>query len=1159
MFLGELANSTRTFAGSESRNDNLLKNPDWGFALVERRDGRVPKPGGGQEQRPASRVRGSAPKRGIVFDSSLVSHYKYKTPSSVCVEDRILARNSAKRRRVALNGHHGEYTGDDDRNPVRALCATAGCTGSGSVIAEDGLVCWACHDIREERLRVLHPLPDMAADPVDGFWFDQEEDIPVAHVCHCCMVVRACTNTNDCTCFDIEFQGSMFQACSPECAFNLHIIMSALNGSHGEVTEGDDFPATLGASKRPLVHLHGGVFKDVQEAVEWTAASQTSIAKVLAHNHSLVTEETDKSDTPCTCLHCSTLGVQHTHGLIKASVQRKEAALRRSNTQSRKSRPEGKRGVCTKVDCNCKHRHTFEQQSLFDAITQHLEAVHGCSVDYGEVVGHDYMAPAIDNIDDVDYDFGVADAPDDLDVNDVASDSGDLNASDGDSEHEDDDASISSDGGAASDPDDDVGSILLGSNPFHALLALEMGSLDADPDPSSPDSVGPALSGRVAPHKSAATWATSFEDVIAEHTAALAAPRRQKLPPLSASTGTKSTVKGTPLWSSDQPSVSTASVAQIKKIAPDVTAPRLVLDAETKALLLAVINRLEAQAIEDQPQVDIPMSQEEYHAIKNHGLQSLLPPADQFGFNSIDPSRLMTEAERGLYLRGLEDRCLAARVVHKPPPSANVPVYTVTTMPAYPAPVTHVAKYVHVPAHIPQVPPKPAMPRGPPPARPPVAVPYRFHGRGPCGCDYVLGVNDGQPDYDNGCICDICGVRISADLAFSCYVHMGDLCPPCLQALRFVPPVVAPAPVPVLPPPLIPAPPLAPLPVALAAGAGLAPGLFVAAPAVVAVAPAPLAHVLAPPVVVAPVVPAVPPPALPVVPAVVPRHLLLHARAGHPVWDMAPYQTLPPLIEKAVCKLERAQGLALYGPDGDWGSVRVPSVLDIVTENRVLFSNIAPFKTHGVGFFWTQKNIDHADARANSNQNRDVGHFIMDYLNGTYTAVADPLSALRDPEDPEFDFFLDVGVAENESGVGLFGDVRQRETYKQTRMASFLAELRYQSYYSGTVYPKLLRELEVSEIARRPAIGTDDKSRPYVANAVEQQIGLIDDNFWNTYGSQKVVIDTAIYFYQQLVFKAKRVNKSLVVNDPVIVPKALNVSAAAQTSNPSRGCSSGST
>lgn len=982
LLVDELASSPTADYGWMSKNDYiLLKNPRyWGFALVERRVGRVPKLG----TKPPAAV-----------------HAMGVFPPHPPLEHR-----RGVFRRIALNGPCGEFTAGDDRVPPLGPCCRPFCTGRGSILTALGRMCWACRDAFGADVADPEPVIFFGPAPAPP-WFDYADNAVVNHVCSCCMAPQPCTTAENCTCFDTSWQGLTLHACTVACVYTLLRVVSALNGSHGEVTGSDDHPATVA---KPLCGVNG-VFRDPAAVAVWCGDSALAIQGVIDANCAKLTAECSRDDTNCTCLHCNTLGVRHTHGKKKAGARRREQAAR-ANAQSKKSRPSASRGLCSKINCQCKHMHTHDQQMQFDAISQLIRERFEVDVDYGEVHGADVMIDPIDNIDDVDF------APEDLEL--------------------------------------------------ESLPPADCCGYDASASEC---------------HEEKVEWAEMTAEAREEFVSSAQAIS-QALERVDTTVSRSPSEQGWADLSEEERKEFFVALGRIG--APELRNPHF--DSSS------------AHSDDETSAVELPLSS--LSECWSFSGMDLLPLARS-------ASTRHTPGVPGLQLTSLKRR--DERVI----PRSFTPISK-----------TLRSKDLHSVNSA------------------SVAQNFTLLGEPPTVLERVplltVGVDEDEIDASG---------FIDYDVDYDDEVHYPA--PPLVRqdepALELLAPALVELPALVIPAVLDPH----AGPLALAGGALVA---LAPLPAIVDAVGEPAPRV-------APPIPPRRPPAVIVIPA--PPALswsdrLLAARRTHPVWAMARMMSLSTTCEQKILKMEALQGLDLYGPEGDFAGVRIPYPTDFDTSSRICFSTVLPFKTNGPGFLpWWRSNIDRADPSANTEVNRDLGDFVMDYVQGVYCDVSDPLRVLHQAENPNFDFFMTVSRSEATTGVSFFGRKRQRGTYKSARVASFLASLQYASYFTAPVYPKLLYELEVSEMASRPAIGTDDKSRPYVATAVEQQVRFIDDNYWGIYGSPAIVANTTLYFYQQLVFKSKRTNLSIVKNDVPVIPKSINVSASVQSSNPSRGPSSG--
>jgi len=176
---------------------------------------------------------------GIIFNPCLVSHYRYPHRGKVAVENYILSENGygwghRKRARNALNGTHGEHTGDDDRTPVLGACHTDGCHNRAAIVQDGHMVCFACHDeyARERNAAIDLDMNDLNINDV--------EPVAVNHTCISCGLGAACTNEHDCECLYIEIAGLDIFVCGTQCAYVVLASIAALNGPNGEFTGSDD-------------------------------------------------------------------------------------------------------------------------------------------------------------------------------------------------------------------------------------------------------------------------------------------------------------------------------------------------------------------------------------------------------------------------------------------------------------------------------------------------------------------------------------------------------------------------------------------------------------------------------------------------------------------------------------------------------------------------------------------------------------------------------------------------------------------------------------------------------------------------------------------------------------------------------------------------------
>lgn len=176
---------------------------------------------------------------GIIFNPCLVSNYRYVQRGKIAIENLILSGGGygwghRKRARNALNGTHGEHTGDDDRTPTLGVCHNDGCHNRAAIMQDGNLVCFACHDqyAREQNAAIVLDMNDLNINDV--------EQVAVNHVCISCGLGAACTNENDCECLTVEVAGLNIYVCSTQCAYIVLTAIAALNGHHGEFTGSDD-------------------------------------------------------------------------------------------------------------------------------------------------------------------------------------------------------------------------------------------------------------------------------------------------------------------------------------------------------------------------------------------------------------------------------------------------------------------------------------------------------------------------------------------------------------------------------------------------------------------------------------------------------------------------------------------------------------------------------------------------------------------------------------------------------------------------------------------------------------------------------------------------------------------------------------------------------
>lgn len=1145
----------------------------------------------GQELYLGKNKRGCAEKRpGITFNPNLVSHYQYRQPSRVCTEDKILSNAGSKKRRLALNGANGEWTGDDDRNPVRALCATPGCTGSGTIISDDGLICWACHDHREELLRAAFPLPEIVDDPVDNFWFDQEEDVPVNHVCHACMVVRLCTNTNDCTCFDIEFHGTTFQACSPQCAYNLHMIMSALNGSHGEFTESDDVDATMDkkSNSRPLCDGKARVFSSPEDAFKWVKASATEIDKIIRRNAAALGPDDPRSESRCSCFHCQTLGVQHTHALKKAGARRREAAIRLNSQSKQEPRPQSKRKLCLKKDCNCKHMHTFEQQSVLDAIVHHICARHNCELDLGKVDGEDGAIADVDDIDDVDFDPSALgddseETVDDLDLDDLDFDEQiEQRNREVDAQYELRAATLIE--MATYMPRQAHHSSALRTIPKlpfnYTIEPLPLCRSDDAPCHHTPPSRPPTPKEKKKiktaapfgpmpfPPRAGSTtratapladnesdsgsdsdpevnfWADQVHpyDKITEDRLTASRGRFSALEDFEApDEGDEADVESTPSpTTTSHKSKSTATVMPFTKVIKEAQAANRKLKQKQYALTGGEEEEKKNWSTDQHGVSTAPEAQDDKDAaFEVVTLAPELVATLATAIQTIEKNIASTEKKHNPSMTREEYDRIKAHNVHNILDPGDRMTFdkidreSLMTMEEYRAWEAEGFK-VGMPlkkdgGYTHRTRPEPSAPS---------ATPSESDEDTEENETSVISTSSDDASSDSTSVASVSEEEVVEGWEMGYNINGVDW---DYRANEKNPDSdsdiedYAPA---------------ANRPIRTGFVRRIVDRINRLGRKKAAAEPVPGLQPEDPPE-------PQPEPA-PIVP-LTKSQILAAARSSHCLWSMARRETLSPEMLKLVLALEKHQGPGLYGVDGDFTGLRLPAIRDFETQSRALFSTVQPLRNNSSGYFWgTVANIDHADPSANSLTNRSLHDYVLDWLQGTFKTRSKALDAACELEQRNFDFFMEVAQSEAFAGVNLDGSVRKRGVEKETRLECFLTELGFKSLFAAEIYPKLLLELEVRDISQRPALGTDGQTRGYMAGTVDQQQQLIDNNYWGVYGDVDKVHNTTTYFYQQLVFKSKRTINTTVQPAPGAAnPKAINAGTSAQSSNPSGGRSRG--